>query len=89
MMADLEDDFETPLDDALEHLEARLGELEAEVEQLKSADHSGGRTNAAVGYTMGMALAMILSWSRNVSMLWCIVHGLFSWLYVIYFAFTR
>jgi exonuclease VII small subunit len=40
--------------DDLEDFEARLDELEAEVEQLKSAD---GRTNAAVGYTMGMTLA--------------------------------
>lgn len=36
--------------------------------------------------TMGSALAMILSWSANQSILWAILHGILSWLYVIYYA---
>ena len=43
--------------------------------------------NAGIG--LGCALAMILSWSRNLSILWCIFHGIFGWLYIIYFAITR
>ena len=39
------------------------------------------------GLTMGSALAMILSFDRNGSILWAIVHGLLSWLYVIFYAF--
>jgi hypothetical protein len=39
--------------------------------------------------TMGSALAMILSYSVNQSILWAILHGFFSWLYVIYFAIVR
>jgi hypothetical protein len=48
-------------------------------------------SNSAVsgGIGMGCALAMILSWSRNTSILWAILHGIFSWFYVIYFAVTR
>ncbi len=38
-----------------------------------------------VGISMGCALAMILSWSANHSILWAVVHGILSWLYVIYF----
>ena len=38
---------------------------------------------------MGSALAMILSYSANQSIFWAILHGIFSWLYVIYFAFIR
>ena len=38
------------------------------------------------GISMGTALAMILSWSVNHSILWAMLHGVFSWLYVIYFA---
>jgi hypothetical protein len=38
------------------------------------------------GITMGSALAMILSWSINHSILWAIFHGIFSWFYVIYWA---
>jgi hypothetical protein len=41
------------------------------------------------GLTMGSALAITISWSTHQSILWAIVHGFFSWLYVIYFAITR
>ena len=44
---------------------------------------------AKAGVTMGTALAITISWSLHHSILWAIVHGFFSWLYVIYFAFTR
>lgn len=37
------------------------------------------------GISMGCALAMILSYSINKSILWAIFHGLLSWFYVIYF----
>ncbi len=40
-------------------------------------------------YIIGLVMAMILSWSRNASILLCIGHGLASWIYVIYFAVTR
>ena len=46
----------------------------------------GGVTH---GLTTGTALAMIISWSLHHSILWAIIHGIFSWLYVIYFAATR
>lgn len=38
------------------------------------------------GISMGSALAMVLSYSINKSILWAILHGIFSWVYVIYFA---
>lgn len=38
------------------------------------------------GISMGTALAMVISWSTNQSILWAIIHGVFSWLYVIYYA---
>lgn len=41
------------------------------------------------GITMGSALAMILSYNANESILWAILHGIFSWFYVIYFAIVR
>jgi len=34
----------------------------------------------------GSALAITISWSTNKSILWAVFHGLFSWLYVIYYA---
>lgn len=47
---------------------------------------SGKAAVARSGISFGSALAMILSYSLNKSILWAIVHGLFSWAYVIYFA---
>ncbi len=41
------------------------------------------------GITFGSALAIAISWSKNGSILWAILHGLLSWLYVIYYALTR
>jgi hypothetical protein len=38
------------------------------------------------GISFGSALAIAISWSVNKSLFWAIVHGLFSWLYVIYYA---
>ena len=41
------------------------------------------------GVSFGSALAIAISWSVNKSILWAIIHGILSWLYVIYFALTR
>jgi len=40
----------------------------------------------SAGIGMGGALAIVLSYSINHSILWCILHGVFSWIYVVYFA---
>jgi len=36
------------------------------------------------GIGIGVVIACILSWTVNHSVLWCIIHALCSWLYVIY-----
>ncbi len=46
---------------------------------------TGGQVVKA-GISFGSALAMVISWSMNKSLLWVIVHGLLSWLYVVYYA---
>jgi hypothetical protein len=38
---------------------------------------------------IGSILAIVLSWSRNQSILWALIHACMGWFYVIYFAFTR
>lgn len=38
---------------------------------------------------LGSILAIVLSWTRNQSILWAIIHAFLGWLYVIYYAFTR
>ena len=37
------------------------------------------------GITIGSALAMVISYSTWQSVGWAIIHGLMSWIYVIYF----
>lgn len=41
------------------------------------------------GIGLGSVIAVVVSWDRNQSILWAIIHGILSWVYVIYFAFTR
>jgi hypothetical protein len=36
------------------------------------------------GIGLGTIIAVVVSWSRNKSVLWAIIHGLLGWLYVIY-----
>ena len=41
---------------------------------------------ASSGIGLGSAIAVCISWSLHHSILWALIHGLFGWLYVIYFA---
>ncbi|NLC66000.1 MAG: hypothetical protein GX752_03530 [Clostridium sp.] len=43
------------------------------------------REAVTTGITLGSSLAMIISWSLYKSVFWAIIHGFFSWLYVIYY----
>jgi hypothetical protein len=83
--AGLEDE-ETEDRESIESLESRLEALEGEA----MGDREGKYREASGGFwVFGSALAMILSWSRNGSILYCMGHGILSWVYVIYFALTR
>lgn len=44
------------------------------------------QTIVRTGISFGSALAIAISWSVNKSILWAIIHGFFSWLYVIWYA---
>jgi len=47
------------------------------------------RTVVSNGVSLGSAIAVTISWSVNHSILWAIVHGIFSWAYVLYYAIVR
>lgn len=51
------------------------------------SDHAGGAAKAGIG--LGSAIAVAISWSVNKSIVWATIHGVLSWIYVIYYAFTR
>ena len=46
-------------------------------------------TVASSGIGFGSALAITISWSKWHSILWAILHGVCSWLYVIYYWWTQ
>jgi hypothetical protein len=50
-------------------------------------NRSASAARAGVGF--GSALAIAISWHAHQSIIWAIIHGFFSWFYVIYFAITR
>ena len=41
------------------------------------------------GVGFGSALAIAISFTTHKSVLWAILHGLFGWLYVLYYVLTR
>jgi hypothetical protein len=41
------------------------------------------------GISFGSALAIAISWHQHQSLLWAIIHGLLSWVYVVYYALVR
>ncbi len=41
------------------------------------------------GVGLGTIIAVVISWSRNKSILWAIIHGILGWLYVIYAIFVK
>ena len=50
-------------------------------------NHGSGAAKAGIG--LGSAIAVAISWSLHKSIVWVIVHGVLSWFYVLYYAFTR
>ncbi|MFO1254377.1 MAG: hypothetical protein U1E37_01710 [Sphingomonadaceae bacterium] len=50
-------------------------------------DQASGAAKAGIG--LGSAIAVAISWSLNKSIVWAVIHGVLSWLYVIYYALTR
>ena len=46
-------------------------------------------TTIKAGIGFGTALAITISWGVNKSILWAIVHGFLSWIYVLYYALLR
>lgn len=47
------------------------------------------QTITQTGVGLGSIIAVVASWDRNRSIGWAILHGIFGWFYVIYFAFSR
>ncbi len=51
---------------------------------MASGNQVGNTVKAGISF--GSALAIAISYTNNHSILWAILHGIFSWFYVIYAA---
>jgi hypothetical protein len=47
------------------------------------------RIVANYGISFGSALAISISFTTNKSVLWALIHGVLSWLYVLYYALIK
>ena len=49
---------------------------------------NSGTSSSVLGGSIGLGsiIAVTISWDRNKSILYAIIHGILGWLYVIYFA---
>lgn len=54
---------------------------------MRTIDMRGTVVKSGVGF--GSALAMVISYTAHKSVLWAIIHGVFSWFYVLYFLWRR
>jgi hypothetical protein len=61
----------------------------AEGANCMNGPYNYGAEGVKYGVSFGTALAIAISYVNNQSILWAIIHGIFSWLYVIYFALFK
>jgi len=41
--------------------------------------------NTTSAFSLGSSIAVVISWTKFQSVLWAVIHGLMSWVYVIYY----
>ena len=41
--------------------------------------------NTTSAFSLGSSIAVVISWTKYQSVLWAAIHGLLSWVYVIYY----
>ena len=61
----------------------------SEIRKVKKVRKMENKTVIKNGISFGSVLAITISWSVNHSIIWAIIHGCLSWLYVIYYALIR
>lgn len=47
--------------------------------------NSVAKSTVKAGISFGTALAMVISYTQWHSIFWAIIHGLLSWVYVVYY----
>jgi hypothetical protein len=71
-------------------LEMALGRQHARGrKRMNGRGYSVRMESAKYGVSFGSALAIAISYTNNHSILWAIIHGILSWIYVVYFALVH
>ena len=78
-----------PYDDAYSEMESRIDELESRIDKVESQHNELDRRTISAAYSVGAALATVLSWNEHHAVALAALHGLFSWLYVAYYVATN
>lgn len=50
--------------------------------------HTNNEVIVKNGISLGSVIAVVISWDKNKSILWAIIHGILGWLFVIYYFLT-
>ncbi len=62
---------------------------ESPIPQKSPSDFVRPETATKAGIGFGCALAIAMSWTANQSIGWAVIHGILSWIYVIYYLLTN
>jgi hypothetical protein len=73
----------------LDDLESRLDDLGSRLDEVGHAKSFGDPGCGAALYSLGATMAAILSWHSFHAVLWALLAGLLSWLYVIYYVIVN
>ena len=47
------------------------------------------KINTTLVWSLGIAIAVTISWSIHKSVLWATIHGILNWIYFLYYSFTN
>jgi hypothetical protein len=80
----------TPYEDDFEpDSEIELSELQERVEALEERNIIVSRSASSAVYSLGATLAAILSWHSFHALLWALLAGGLSWIYVLYYVIAN
>ena len=45
--------------------------------------------NQSLIWSLGIAVAVSISWTTHKSVIWAIIHGMINWIYIMYYLITN
>jgi len=81
----MESDRARALEIRIEKLKNKLEDIEGQLFRNRQANQNSWASWLMLVYLFGSAVAITISWSLYHSVMWTIIHGLGSWVYVSYY----